>query len=119
AALSPDGKYVAYAADEFGKQSLYFSQINTDNAKRLMPPAESPYEGLTFAPDGSHLYFTRREVNQLSTLYRLAVLSDEPPQKLVSLRSSSLFHSFHCQHPHAGEYEIWCSTNFLRIFCRR
>lgn len=89
AALSPDGKYVAYAADEFGKQSLYFSQINTDNAKRLMPPAESPYEGLTFAPDGSHLYFTRREVNQLSTLYRLAVLSDEPPQKLVSLRSSS------------------------------
>ncbi|MBL8186748.1 MAG: winged helix-turn-helix domain-containing protein, partial [Acidobacteria bacterium] len=90
AELSPDGKYIAYAAsDESGWQSLYFGQVNTNTAKQLVPPIESEYQGLSFAPDGSHLYFTRREQNQNTVLYRLAVFSDEPPQPLAALGAIS------------------------------
>lgn len=90
AELSPDGKYIAYAAsDESGWQSLYFGQVNTNSAKRLVPPIESEYQGLSFVPDGSHLYFTRREQNQNTVLYRLAVFSDEPPQPLAALGAIS------------------------------
>ena len=86
AELSPDGKYIAYAAsDESGWQSLYFGQVNTNSAKRLVPPIKTEYQGLSFAPNGSHLYFTRREQNQNTVLYRLAVFSDEAPQQLAAL----------------------------------
>lgn len=90
AALSHDGKSIVYvASDETGQQSLYFSQVNTNNAIQLVPPREPAYQGLSFAPDGRHIYFTRREENQTSVLYRLAVLGDGPPQKLASLGASS------------------------------
>jgi Tol biopolymer transport system component/DNA-binding winged helix-turn-helix (wHTH) protein len=90
AALSPDGKYMAYAtSDESGQQSLYLSQVNANDAIRLVPPGESKYFGLSFAPGGSHIYYIRREENQMSVLYRMTLPGSEPPQKLASLGLSS------------------------------
>ncbi len=90
AELSPDGKYIAYAAaDEFGQQGLYLSQVNTNDAKRLVPYSDTKYLGLNFSPEGTHLYFTRREEHQHNVLYRLGVLSDELPQKMATLGSVS------------------------------
>lgn len=90
AELSPDGKYIAYAAgDEFGQQSLYLSLVNSNDAKRLVPFSDTKYLGLNFAPDGTHLYFTRLEEHQNNVLYRLGMLSDELPQKMATLGSVS------------------------------
>ena len=63
AAISPDGKYAAYAIDEAGKQGLWVRQIAVSNNIRIVPPAEVSYRGLTFSPDGTYLYYVTVERN--------------------------------------------------------
>lgn len=59
AALSPDGKYVAYVMDEAGAQGLWVRQISIANSIRIVPAGEASIRGLTFANDGSYLYYIR------------------------------------------------------------
>jgi serine/threonine protein kinase/Tol biopolymer transport system component len=61
AAISPDGKYAAYAIDEAGKQGLWVRQISIANNIRIVAPAEVDYRGLTFSPDGSYVYYVSYE----------------------------------------------------------
>ncbi|MDT4955590.1 MAG: eukaryotic-like serine/threonine-protein kinase [Acidobacteriota bacterium] len=61
AAISPDGKYAAYAIDEAGKQGLWVRQIAIGNNIRIVAPAEVDYRGLTFSPDGSYVYYVSYE----------------------------------------------------------
>jgi serine/threonine protein kinase/Tol biopolymer transport system component/tetratricopeptide (TPR) repeat protein len=58
AALSPDGKIVAYVIDEAGKQGLWVRQVAISNSVRLVPPAEVSYRGLSFSRDGTYVYYT-------------------------------------------------------------
>jgi Tol biopolymer transport system component/DNA-binding winged helix-turn-helix (wHTH) protein len=61
AAISPDGKYLAYdlMADTASgpKQSLQLQNIDTGSVIEVMPPAMPGYGSLNFSPDGNHLYF--------------------------------------------------------------
>ena len=63
ATISPDGKYVAYAIDEAGRQSLWIRQVAVANSIRLIAPAEVEYRGLTFSRDGTDLYYVAAEKN--------------------------------------------------------
>ncbi len=47
AAISPDGKYVAYVKDEAGLQSLWLIQVATTSDTQIVPPAEVNYRGIT------------------------------------------------------------------------
>ena len=58
AALSPDGKIVAYVIDEAGKQGLWVRQVAVSNSFRLVPPSDAYYRGLTFSHDGTYVYYT-------------------------------------------------------------
>jgi TolB protein len=58
AALSPDGKIVAYVIDEAGKQGLWVRQVAVSNSVRLVPPSEVSYRGVTFSRDGTYIYYT-------------------------------------------------------------
>ncbi|MBV9926200.1 MAG: protein kinase [Acidobacteria bacterium] len=58
AALSPDGKIVAYVIDEAGKQGLWVRQVAVSNSVRLVPPAEAYFRNITFSHDGTYLYYT-------------------------------------------------------------
>ncbi len=58
AALSPDGKIVAYVIDEAGKQGLWVRQVAVSNSVRLVPPSEANYRSLTFSRDGTYVYYT-------------------------------------------------------------
>jgi eukaryotic-like serine/threonine-protein kinase len=58
AALSPDGKIVAYVIDEAGKQGLWVRQVAVSNSVRLVPPSDATYRNLTFSPDGTYVYYT-------------------------------------------------------------
>jgi len=70
AALSPDGKYVAYVRSaktpgawwptESEDESLWIRQIAGGDVQ-LIPPAATRYEGITFAHDGDHLYLVRSD----------------------------------------------------------
>ncbi|MET0626423.1 MAG: protein kinase [Pyrinomonadaceae bacterium] len=58
AALSPDGKIVAYVINEAGKQGLWVRQVAVSNSVRLVPPSEAYYRSLTFSRDGTYIYYT-------------------------------------------------------------
>jgi Tol biopolymer transport system component len=88
AAISPDGRYVVYAEEEAGLQSLWLRQIATPSNVQISPPAEVQYRGLTFSRDGNYIYLVKQEKtegrwNGFNTLYQLAVLGGSA-RKLIT-----------------------------------
>ena len=61
-AVSPDGKYIAYAINDGGKQSLWVRQIAAVNNLQIVAPATVEYNGLTFSPDGNFIYYVQGKV---------------------------------------------------------
>jgi len=79
AAISPDGKYVAYIS-RGAQPSLWVRQVATESAVQVLAPVAGGYLGLTFSPDGNYLYLTREGTGGVSAndLYRVAVLGGSP-----------------------------------------
>jgi Tol biopolymer transport system component/DNA-binding winged helix-turn-helix (wHTH) protein len=61
AAISPDGRYVVYVAEDAGRQSLWMRQTATSSAVEIVPPMGLAYDNPTFSPDGSYVYYRRRK----------------------------------------------------------
>jgi Tol biopolymer transport system component len=61
AAISPDGKYVAYVATEGGKQGVWLRQVVSGSTVPICPPTETVYGELTFSPDGNFIYYGTSE----------------------------------------------------------
>ena len=85
AAVSPDGRYVAYADEAGPHQSLWLQQVATSIPVRILGPvSHTLVEGLRFTPDGNYLYFLQDDADSESQdLYRIATLGGSP-QKMVS-----------------------------------
>ena len=75
ASISADGKYVAHVSVKAGQASLWLRQIATTSNVEIVPPAEVRYAGVTFSPDGDHIYYTTyaRGAN-LGNLYQIPML---------------------------------------------
>jgi Tol biopolymer transport system component len=94
AAISPDGKYVAYSVDEVGtsfylggntKQSLWVRQV-TGGDVQVNPAAEVGYDSLTFSHDGDFLYVFRSEGrSSLDSLYKMPVLGGTTKRLIANL----------------------------------
>ncbi|HEY1423787.1 MAG TPA: protein kinase [Candidatus Acidoferrum sp.] len=80
ASISPDGKYLLQVHSENGMQSLWLRHIATGSNAQVVAPAATRYEALTFSPDGSYLYFLRRDEEEhiLGVLYASPVLGGTP-----------------------------------------
>ena len=79
AAISPDGKYVAYVSGDPGNQSLWLRQVATHRDIQIVPPSQTAWGGLTFSHDGNFLYYiARRFESEDFRVYRVAVLGGEP-----------------------------------------
>ena len=74
AAISPDGKLVAYTNTTGGKQSLWLRQLATETNAQLLPPQNENFYGLRFSHNGEYIYFSREELN----LYRISPLGGVP-----------------------------------------
>ncbi len=61
AAISPDGKSVAYINDEDGKQSIVFRQIATGIDLPAVSQPNAKYKGLSFFPNADYLTYLKRE----------------------------------------------------------
>ena len=70
-AISLDGKWVAHAEQQKGKQHLVITNIATSSSSVAVPPEDVQYLGITFSRD-NYLYFTRKEKHGPGILYRLA-----------------------------------------------
>ncbi len=88
AAISPDGKYVAYAQDEGGQQSLWVTQVAVSNPNQIAPPADVNYQGMTFSHDVNFVYYVRTDKDHLSgALYKAPVLGGQARKLLVNVSS--------------------------------
>ena len=73
AAISPDGRFIAYVQTENGKHSLWRSQFDDPSGQQLIEPGDS-FGSVVFSPDGDWIYFTRFEGSSNGTLYRIRFL---------------------------------------------
>jgi Tol biopolymer transport system component/DNA-binding winged helix-turn-helix (wHTH) protein len=81
AAISPDGKQLAYVEENNGQQAVWLKQLATGVKVRIIPPAYVAYNKLSFSHDGNYIYFTEHGANEPSALYRMSALGG-PPSKL-------------------------------------
>ena len=84
AAISPDGKYVAYVAEDEGKQSLWLRQTGAASNVQIALPSEGRhYSNPAFSRDGDYIYYLRQDGgNARAALYQLPVLGGEA-RKLI------------------------------------
>jgi DNA-binding winged helix-turn-helix (wHTH) protein/dipeptidyl aminopeptidase/acylaminoacyl peptidase len=83
-AISPDGRYVAYARWDGQMSSLRLRQVVNAGEVEILPPRKTNYIGLTFSPDGNELYFVSNQEGNPHhrSLYRMPALGG-PTQKLI------------------------------------
>ncbi len=84
AAISPDGKYVAYTDGQVPVQSLRLRLVSTAGNAEVVPPAQAQYWGITFSPDSNLIYYVRADGEDARTgvLYEVPVLGGGP-RKLI------------------------------------
>jgi serine/threonine protein kinase/Tol biopolymer transport system component len=77
AAISPDGKYVAYAEYDGKQQNLWIRQLAAAS-NTLVASSTNIGSGLTFSPDGNYLYYVSQ-----AALYQIPALGGVA-QKLIT-----------------------------------
>ena len=90
-AISSDGKWMAHAEEQKGKQQLVVTNLVTNGSDVAVPPDDVQYLGITFSRDGGYLYFTRKEKSGPSTLYQLAWPGNNPIQLKTGVDSPISF----------------------------
>jgi eukaryotic-like serine/threonine-protein kinase len=83
AAISPDGKYLAYASGLHAQQSLWLQQVATHADIQIVPSETGYLFGFTFSHDSNYVYYLRQRTSTASgSIYRVSSLGGEP-QKVV------------------------------------
>jgi eukaryotic-like serine/threonine-protein kinase len=61
AAISPDGRTIAYVQRESELSSLWLQSTDSNNPRQLLPPAKTSYRNPAFSRDGNTLYYSKCE----------------------------------------------------------
>ena len=91
AALSPDGKYIAYVVSDREQHSLWIRQATAANDTLVVPPAAVGFWGVTFSRDGADLYYVTRAAETKASLYRVPALGGTPQKILTDIDSPVTF----------------------------
>ncbi len=92
AAISPNGKQVAYAEAAGGQQTLWIRQVATANTGVVVVgPSNLRYLGLTFSPDNDYIYYIASPLNSPTTLYRVPALGGKPSALVEDVDSPPTF----------------------------
>ncbi|MDI1240495.1 MAG: protein kinase [bacterium] len=83
AAISPDGKYLAYVVKDAGEEGLLIKQTATDSGVTIVPRGQNDVSGLAFSPDSNFIYYSMAERGGQSALYQAPAMGG-PPRKLIS-----------------------------------
>jgi Tol biopolymer transport system component/DNA-binding winged helix-turn-helix (wHTH) protein len=74
AAISPDGKYLAYLLGDSAQGSVWLRQVATGKDLQILPPTRGEFYGLTFSRDGNYIYYVSQEMNHLGMLFQVPSL---------------------------------------------
>jgi Tol biopolymer transport system component len=90
AAISADGKWVAFEAEEQEKNFILIEQVATQNVRQLL---ETSGVGLTsFSPDGEFVYYLLGDQNHpKNTLFQMPIIGGTPHRILDDIRSPAVF----------------------------
>jgi DNA-binding winged helix-turn-helix (wHTH) protein/Tol biopolymer transport system component len=89
AAISPDGKELAYAVTEAGGVALRLKSISSGREIRLIEPDVNPIKAVGFSPDGVYLYYLRQAAAGpgYSSIYRVSRKGGEPRELIFDVDS--------------------------------
>jgi serine/threonine protein kinase/Tol biopolymer transport system component len=91
-AISPDGKWLAYVADDKGEHGIFVRQLGTGSEAVVVHGEEGEVNGLTFSPDGNYLYFSRLTPGTgLGTLSMVPSIGGTPHPIIVDVDSPISF----------------------------
>jgi Tol biopolymer transport system component/DNA-binding winged helix-turn-helix (wHTH) protein len=113
AAVSRDGRYVAYVMQEGDRQSLWIRQAAATSQAQIVAPADVAFGGVTFAPDDNFIYYVARANGEpVSQLYQIPVLGGVPKQVMSGVDSPVTFSpdgqslAFVRDYPASGEMSL-------------
>jgi serine/threonine protein kinase/Tol biopolymer transport system component len=90
AAVSPDGKFIAYIQRENGNYSLWTKAVATGNALQIVQDADGlGMAYLRFSPDGNYLYYSAEEKSGPDVLYQIPALGGTAKKMLAKGRTSA------------------------------
>jgi serine/threonine protein kinase len=91
-AISSDGKWLCYVADEKGTHAIWIRQLATGSTVQVEIGSPGEIEGLTFSLDGNYLYFVKRDESAgLGTLFQVPSLCGSPHQVVADVDSPVSF----------------------------
>ena len=89
AAVSPDGRYVAYTQAGRG---MLLRQVATGTDVTVRPSGQESYDGIAFSRDSSFIYFSVYPAgDNLATLYRVPVIGGTPQKLLANVDTPVTF----------------------------
>jgi serine/threonine protein kinase/Tol biopolymer transport system component len=93
-AISADGKWLAYVADDKGKHGVFMRQLATGSDAVVVHGEDGEITGLAFSPDGNYLYYSRLAPGTgLGTLSMVPSLGGSPRPIIVDVDSPVSFSS--------------------------
>ena len=87
AALSPDGRYLAYSCGQPGKFSLWVRQLTTETEVQILGPQEKAQFALSFSPDGSYVFYETPNPGtpNPNALYQISTLGGTPRRRAIDV----------------------------------
>ncbi|HEV2863293.1 MAG TPA: winged helix-turn-helix domain-containing protein [Pyrinomonadaceae bacterium] len=92
AAVSRDGKYVAYVQSERGQESLWLRQVEIAGGIEIVQPGDNHFVGITFSPDGNSIFYVKYGKDAAAGgLYQVPVLGGASRKILTDVDSQITF----------------------------
>jgi Tol biopolymer transport system component/DNA-binding winged helix-turn-helix (wHTH) protein len=90
--ISHDGKFVAYASEDDGLQSLWVRQLASNSGVQIVAPAEVVFAGVTFSLDDNLIYYVAsRKDEGLNKLHQVPLLGGAPREIMSNVDSPITF----------------------------
>lgn len=89
-AISPDGRYVAYATGDYNAQSVWVEQLATGSTIPIVPPSSATYGGMAFSRDGNYIFYIELSgAGAQGSIYQVPTLGGTPRKVLSAAFNGS------------------------------